>query len=121
MTGLSPALLPLRARFVGLNPARVDELLGLRAQAAGGPDATRALLAIGEIAHKICGVAATLGFGRIGALAFDLDQAVIALRDRQSDAAAAWRNSQPLLDALIAALRAEDGGPPCPSLRGEPQ
>lgn len=105
MTGLSPALLPLRARFIDMNLSRADELLHLRQRIAAGQDAIRALLAIGDIAHKICGVAGTLGFERIGQLSFDLDQSIIALRNRQTDFVSAWRKSQPVLDALIAALR----------------
>lgn len=54
------------------------------------------VMAIRQHAHKIAGVAATLGFDRLGALAAETD-ACMARIDGQTD----WTAARPLLESLL--------------------
>ena len=62
MGEISPSLVPLRDRFIALNVARARDLVELADRIDRGQDAEASLLAIGEIVHKVAGVALTLGF-----------------------------------------------------------
>jgi len=101
---VSAPLQALQARFVALNRERAAELAILEARASRGIDRVASLLAIGEIAHKIGGLAGTLGLPEIGATALRLDRAILPLHRGGVDPAALWDECAPLLSRLIADL-----------------
>lgn len=99
--GISTALLPLRARFIALNAERAAELSILRNRLKRDQASEASLLEIGDIVHKIAGVAATLGFAELGKLSLQLDRITMALRAEEVALAPAWLQAEPLLDQLI--------------------
>ena len=104
MCDISPSLVPLRDRFVALNAVRARDLIVLADSIDRGQDAEASLLAIGEIVHKIAGVALTLGFPELGLRAAELDRIIIAFRGKSIALASAWSQGSPLLDTLLAEL-----------------
>lgn len=106
MADISPSLMPLRERFMALNAARARELTELRLRIETGQDAEASLLAIGDIVHKIAGVALTLGFPALGLRSMELDRLIIAFRKKEVSLALAWRQGAPILDAVMAELAA---------------
>jgi hypothetical protein len=104
MGEISPSLVPLRDRFIALNVARARDLVELADRIDMGQDAEASLLAIGEIVHKVAGVALTLGFPELGLRAAELDKIIIAFRGKEIALAAAWSQASPLMDALLPEL-----------------
>lgn len=103
---VSPALLPVRARFVELLLPRVMELERLRCRVNAGQDAVASVLAIGALVHKIGGVAGTLGFSRVGNLALQVDARISEGRKLQEPLALVWDGAEPVLEALMDAMEA---------------
>lgn len=110
MTTLSPppaipsALLPVRSRFLALIVPRVLEFEAFRRQINEGGEATAALAGIGALAHKISGVAATLGFHQVGQLAAQVDRRIVG--GRGAPLPPVWREVEPQLEALMDAMEA---------------
>ena len=106
MQDLLPALQPLRARFVELSLSRSIELSRLRSRILLGQEPLVAMREIGEVVHKISGVAATLGFPAWGQLAAEIDLIINRLRKQEISLEVAFRSAEPMLDALIRAMSA---------------
>ena len=107
-TSLERALAPVRARFIGALEDHILSFEALRQQAAGATDAQPSLDQIGKLAHRIAGIAGSVGFDNIGERAGRVERSVIACRDPGlSDADRQARVSaelEPLLDVLEAHL-----------------
>lgn len=75
----------IRQRFLQVIEGHSFEVSRLARQAAERPaEQGDALRAIGLIAHRAAGVAATLGYGALGEIAADLDQKItLGLRSHQ--------------------------------------
>lgn len=101
MQNVLPALQPLRDRFIVMSKLRAAELSALRNRMRQGQQPGAAICEIGEIVHKISGVAATLGFPQWGQLAAELDSTINLARKRQISMNDAWDISEPKLDTLI--------------------
>ena len=104
MADISPALYPLRNRFIEMSVQRSSELAQLRQRVQLRHDPEAALGEIGEIVHKISGVAATLGFADWGRLAAELDRTIHSFRTRQTSLDDAWQLAEPSLGTLIDAM-----------------
>lgn len=107
---IAPALAAVQARFRDRIVERVLEFEGLMQDVEAGRSPALALVSIADLAHKIVGVAATLGYPRAGDLAAEVEQ-----RIRQGSFAGAapqvtWRAVQPGLEALLDELEAMLGG-----------
>lgn len=96
-----PSLADIRARFIQANRARVEDLIGMREQMHARPDAIEPLRHIGDEAHKIAGVAATLGFREMGDCAMVIDRTVAAMGSREVMPAEARLRIGAALDQLI--------------------
>lgn len=72
----SDPLAPIRQRFVATIGGHLQEIALLRGNAATPEDEREALRGIGLIAHRVAGVAATLGFEDLGRIAAALDQKI---------------------------------------------
>ena len=103
---LEPALEPARNRFRGLILDRVLAFETHRRQAARGDDPLRALTAISDLAHKISGVGATLGFTQTGKLAGALERSIAQGRAGRSDPMRVHAEIEPLLEALLIEMEA---------------
>lgn len=68
------ALAPIRRRFLDAVESHIFELALLRHAAEEPAGRQQALTGIMMIAHRVAGVAATLGFRSLGEAAADLDQ-----------------------------------------------
>ncbi len=99
-----PTMDSLRQRFAAQNRVRAGELAGLRDRVAAGADPREAIQAISGIAHRIAGVAATLGHADMGRLAHDIDLIATALQNRDLTTTEAWRLAGPVLERLISAM-----------------
>lgn len=95
---------PARARFRDLLFVRIIAFEEFRKSADRRAETADALVKISDLAHKIAGVGATLGYTSAGALAFAVERSVLSGRAGQADAAAVWSDVEPRLDALLDAL-----------------
>lgn len=99
-------LAPARARFRSLTIERILAFEGFRQQAEHPETAQAAFLGIRDLAHKISGVAATLGFAKAGDYAQTVEQTVIkALARKLPDAETLARIDAPL-ESLLQTLEA---------------
>ena len=103
---LDPVLEPARTRFRGLILHRVLAFESLRTQAARGDHPVRALTAISDLAHKISGVGATLGFAQIGTLAAAVEHSIAHGRAARCDPMRLHAETDPLLEALLIEMEA---------------
>lgn len=78
-SGVSSGLARVRARFVDELQGRRARIGMLRADLDHAAQPMGALTGIRQIAHKIAGTAATLGFPDLGALAAEIDDTVLRL------------------------------------------
>jgi HPt (histidine-containing phosphotransfer) domain-containing protein len=101
---LATTLEPARILFCGLILDRILAFEAFRKQAASDQDADRALDDIAGLAHKISGVAASLGYGKAGELAAALERAVVAPRIKGTTPAHFSAKIEPLLEALLVEL-----------------
>lgn len=97
---------PARARFRDLLFARIIAFEEFGKSAGRPAEIADALVKIADLAHKIAGVGATLGYASVGTMAFAVEQAVLSGRTRKADAAAVWSDVEPRLEALLDALEA---------------
>lgn len=107
-TMLERALAPVRARFIDALEDHILSFEALRQQAADAADAQPSLDQIGKLAHRIAGIAGSVGFDDIGEQAGRVERSVIACRapglsdtDRKASVSA---ELEPLLDLLEARL-----------------
>lgn len=82
----SDPLAPIRQRFVATLTGHLKEIAILRRNASSPEEAREALRGVGLIAHRVAGVAATLGFEDLGRIAAALDQKIgSAMKARSPD------------------------------------
>lgn len=98
---IAPSMIGVQTRFRALIVDRVLVFEALKKDIEANRHPAQALGKIADLAHKIAGVAATLGYPHAGELAADVELAV-----RNGDAAATlshrtWRGVQPVLEALL--------------------
>jgi HPt (histidine-containing phosphotransfer) domain-containing protein len=85
----------------------VDRILAFEAfqRSAGQPkELAGALTNIQNLAHKIAGVGATLGYSSAGALACSVEQIVQEGREGNLSLSVVWSNAQPRLETLLVEL-----------------
>ncbi len=98
--GMNEALREVRNRFLFDLDQRICDFEHLKAHIVNGPDRIEAVRAVAMLAHKIRGVAPTLGLAQLGALATSVE-------DRFSNAASHpslsefWRGAAPDLENLL--------------------
>lgn len=104
MTGRSDimetALRGVRARFLSELDQRICDFEHLKTQITNGPDKPQAIRAVAALAHKIRGVAATLGFETLGTLAASVDD-LFASAGNQGNISEFWPYAAPLLEELL--------------------
>ena len=98
---ISPSLVGVQARFRARIVDRILVFEAMKNAIEVNHQPAQALGKIADLAHKIAGVAATLGYPYAGQLAAEVEQAV-----RDGDAAArsshqTWNCVQPSLEALM--------------------
>jgi HPt (histidine-containing phosphotransfer) domain-containing protein len=94
-------LAPARERFRALLVERILSFEGFRQQATNGADVAQALTGISDLAHKLSGVGATLGFAELGAIAATLEQSIAADRQAETPPAQCFAAIDPLLESLL--------------------
>lgn len=104
--GISATLEPARQMFRDLVIERVMAFEALRKLAAESDHPQREMAKIADIAHKISGVAATLGFFKVGELASVLDRSIPANPTKPADPGYFRRKVEPLLEALLVEMEA---------------
>lgn len=98
---ISATLVPVQTRFREMIVDRILMFEAMKCAIEANDQPAQALDKIGDLAHKIAGVAATLGYPYAGQLATGVEQAV-----RDGDAAGrptqeTWGRLQPSLEALL--------------------
>lgn len=91
---LTKALGVVRERFLYDLDQRICDFEHLKGLIETGSNRTDAIRAVAMVAHKIRGVAPTLGLARMGALAGSLEDLI-------ANPAAAWRDAAPVLETLL--------------------
>ena len=103
---MDDALRAIRLRFIDSLVARLLRFEDLKQQIEANPIALVPLSEISAMAHKIAGVAETLGFGEIGRSAGWID-AEITKGVRSGDSAAIiWRSVESPLEAMLEKMEA---------------
>ena len=100
-SAIPAALFPVRARFRDLILQRMMTFEAFRIDFNAGNDPQSALSGIVALAHKIAGVAETLGFPEAGRLAAALEQHSRDGLARQVPLKDLWRSVEPQLIALL--------------------
>jgi len=102
---LTQRVAQVRAGFLDTLDERILDLEGLKAMVIKGQKRGEALQAIANKAHRIRGVAGTLGFAALGALAGQVDDAFSAFCDAESRShqqlRAFWKDGGPLLESML--------------------
>lgn len=102
---LEDGLGPIRARFRAMLSDHRTCLAALCVEAEAEATASEpALRGIAERAHRIAGVAPTLGFDRIGESAAALDALISRGLTQRQAPAALWEQARPVLEQLLRAL-----------------
>lgn len=101
---------PARLKFRALIVDRIMAFEAFRTLALRGEELDWALTSISELAHKIAGVGATLGFDKVGELAFALERAIVDGPRVDGPRGSTQRFSAvigPLLESLLVELEAQ--------------
>jgi len=98
---MTAVLEPARAMFRGLIIERIMAFEAYRKLAQHGENPQDEMAKIADIAHKISGVGATLGFFRTGQLAGVLDRAITENRAKCADLEYFRLIVDPMLEALL--------------------
>ncbi len=104
---LDAALAPIRRSFLNTIIQRVLRFEAMKQNLEAGIEMTESLNAVANLAHKMAGVAATLGFGEIGTLAQDVDRTVTSGILSDKGPAATWLAVEDKLEALLDAMEAQ--------------
>lgn len=96
----------IRQKFRDSIDDRIVLLETARQRMAAGQDASLALQTMAEEAHRISGVADTLGFSRLGAAAARFEAESLALRAARQPAHAIRARMDPLTEDLLDLLEA---------------
>ena len=94
-----------RARFVAEAPGRADELEGCLRQIVEGPDPGAGLDGARALAHRIRGIAGTIGEAALGEIAGEVESAVDRMTRGQGDRNAEARRFVTHHRRLVQALR----------------
>lgn len=97
----SAILGPARDRFRTLIVARILAFEAFRKPDASGLSVRQALTGISDLAHKIAGVGATLGFAKLGADASALERAITGAQRDNAPPARTFAAIEPLLEKLL--------------------
>ena len=103
---MTAVLEPARAMFRGLIVERIMAFEAYRKLVQHGDHPQDHMAKIAEIAHKISGVAATLGFFRTGQLAAVLDRAISDTPAKCAEPAYFQLIVDPMLEALLVEMEA---------------
>ncbi len=114
---LTKRVAQVRAGFVETLDERILDLEGLKAMVIKGQRRGEALQAIANQAHRIRGVAGTLGFESLGTLAGKVDEAYAEFCSAPSrsheELVAFWRANSPALESMLDEMeRLMDSAPP---------
>jgi len=94
------ALAEVRDRFLFDLDQRICDLEYLKSHIVNGPDGVAAARAVAMMAHKIRGVAPTLGFAQLGGLAASTEK-LFSTAGKHPDLAAFWRVAAPVFEDLL--------------------
>jgi len=97
---MTEALRDVRDRFLFDLDQRICDFEHLKMLIETGSNRTEAIRAVAMMAHKIRGVAPTLGLGRLGALAGSVED-VFSNAARQPSLSDFWRDAGPVLETLL--------------------
>ena len=96
------ALVAVRNRFVDTIPARLVRFETFKQMLQSGEqDPVQVLAAIADLAHKITGVAETLGFSEIGRLANAVDRRISKGSNTPATCARLWQEVAAPLEQLL--------------------
>lgn len=98
---ISPALVGIRKRFCDMAVDRILAFESMKMAIEANRQPEHALDEIANLAHKITGVAATLGYPQAGQLAAEVEQTVRAGTSSGTSAHQTWTNVEPILEALL--------------------
>lgn len=101
--GISAKFAAARMKFLDLVEERMSEITRVRRDVAHGADAAEGLRAIAGVAHKICGVAATLGFSSVGDEAREIEES-FRMGAGDCDADRYWKDAQDQIDGFLKML-----------------
>lgn len=105
--GRVPASLrPVQAKFCALIVQRILTFEALRKDLETGQNPQQALLDMAALAHKIAGVAETLGFSKAGRSAAEVERRITKGMAVKMQNPAIWGAVQPVLDSLLDELEA---------------
>lgn len=105
---IDPALMIVRDRFVDSLAERILRFENLKIAIETGAHDPRAVLkAIADLAHKIAGVAGTLGFEDIGQLCMTLDRRIQNGTAAQTPCSRLWAEISEPLENLLDAMEAK--------------
>lgn len=94
----------IQVKFLETLEDRVVELRHLKKEIIGHGNVAASLKAIGDLVHKISGVAATLGFPVAGTLAAVVESNIYESRLSGVTEAEAWRRASPNFERLLEEL-----------------
>ncbi|MEO6299262.1 MAG: Hpt domain-containing protein [Paracoccaceae bacterium] len=100
-TDVPNILLPARARFSDKLTQRAMAFEMFRIDFNNGQNPRTALVNINELAHKIAGVAETIGFPEAGRLATALERSTSSGYEQHASIEETWRIVEPQLVALV--------------------
>jgi HPt (histidine-containing phosphotransfer) domain-containing protein len=96
----------IRSSFIASLIERSLILESLKAEVNSSQHPERALFAIGEIAHKMAGVAETLGLQRLGALSVKLDNLIGVARSSEQYSSKTWNSVEDVVEDLLDEMEA---------------
>lgn len=104
---LDPALAVVRQHFVNALPDRILRFEALKQMVTGQQHTPlQVLSAIADLAHKIAGVAETLGFAQVGQMAIELDRKITTGIKAQMPPGELWAAVSLLLERLLDEMEA---------------
>ncbi|MEO8242461.1 MAG: Hpt domain-containing protein [bacterium] len=104
---LDASLLPIRQAFLSTLIQRVIRFEALKQDLEAGQDMATALSGVANLAHKMAGVAETLGFGEIGIFAAEVDRAITGGRIAGQGDTDIWHGIEDTLEQLLDAMEAQ--------------
>jgi len=105
-TGIDLVIARIRKDFIARLIERSLMLESLKAEVASSQQPERAISAIGEMAHKMAGVAATLGLQRLGKLSMRLDDLIGSARSSGQAASQTWLIAEGAVEDLLDEMEA---------------
>ncbi|WP_417808343.1 Hpt domain-containing protein [Thioclava sp.] len=96
----------IRGEFVATLMERSLVLESLKKEATSTQHPDRAISEMGEMAHKIAGVAETLGFPQLGRISLQLDGIIGSARSTKQAASQTWRIAEDVVEDLLDEMEA---------------